>query len=120
MGIRMTIKDLDTEKIYGDDHKLYGYEKYEDVKNSVDTLLSYAKTQLVWEGDEDRDNEDTYYTYMCIGIAFGPVVLSADKFKEFAKAYREDFHRLKEHSDYFEEYMEELINSPGEKELLWC
>ena len=32
MGIRMTIKDLDTEKMYGDDHKLYSYEKYEDVK----------------------------------------------------------------------------------------
>lgn len=120
MGIRMTIKDLDTEKMYGDDHKLYGYEKYEDVKASVDTLLSYAKEQLVWEGDEDRDNEDTYYAYMCLGVGFGPVVLSADEFKDFANAYREDFRRLKGHSDYFEEYMEELINSPGEKELLWC
>lgn len=124
MGIRMTIKDLDTGKEYGDDHKLYNYEKYEDVKNSVDILFSYAKTQLVSEDEmhalDDRDNKDIYDIYMCGGYAHGPVVLSANEFKEFANAYREDFRRLKGHSNYFEEYMEKLINSPGEKELLWC
>ena len=34
MGFRLTIKPADSIECFGDDHKLYGYWKYEEVINS--------------------------------------------------------------------------------------
>ncbi len=46
MGIRLSIYiEGDPDKYYGDDHKMYGYWPYEEVKKSFDYLAEFIKAE---------------------------------------------------------------------------
>lgn len=120
MGFRLTIKTTD-EKEFGDDHKLYGYWKFEEIKDSFIVLYPLIKEQ--WPSLQDNSPESAYYVYFCAAGVTDELVISNDVFVEFVKNYIADL--ITTHHDpalvsNVALYLTELCyRHPGDKILYW-
>lgn len=131
MGTRMSVKIKGTDEWFGDDHKLYGYVSYEDVRRSFDQLYPYMREQ--WKDDfgsyEDfGEPEKEYYDLICAIENTPELEIDADSFRVFAKDYIEDFanrdsiHMAKPDEDFVKRvsgYMNKLADDPRPKILEW-
>lgn len=121
MGFRLTITEIEVDVSFGDDHKLYGYVGYDEIKESFSVLIPEIRKQ--WIDDHDTiellSDKDIYEIYFCMCNSTDALELDPILFSIWAKRYLEDFRRLKGHNDNFEKYIEHLINSPCKKKLEW-
>ena len=120
MGFRLTIKTADNEE-FGDDHKLYGYWKYEEVINSFMVLYPLIKEQ--WPKLSDNSPESVYYTYFCAAGVTDELTVSNVVFEAFVKEYITDliktFH-APELVAIVALYLTKLAYKyPGDKILYW-
>lgn len=125
MGFRMSIKVEGEDKEYGDDHKFYGYAKYEEVKNSLSVLIPLIKEQ--WKIDDmsniDPVNPEEIYGIFIWSGCTEDLVVDNDTYTKFMLAYLSDLKNYwKDPVDvhYVEEYMEPLSRRPENKILWWC
>lgn len=126
MGFRMSVcqrQDLEeSDKWFGDDHKLYGYVALEDVKDSFLYISKFMRRQWTELDDDLYNDPDMIYTYICVVNGTSYVDLTADEFKEFTKLYLEDV-RKNTSAEVYEKvskYMNELANKPTVKYIWWC
>ena len=109
MGIRLSIYiEGDPDNYYGDDHKMYGYWAYEEVKKSFDYLAEIIKSECPdWEDwvigkermlgliDEDipqvlsATNKDLYGATFCYGMGCD-LVVNNEQFCKFTDLYLAD------------------------------
>lgn len=88
MGLRMSIYPVnDPDDWYGDDHKMYGYWAYDDVKDSFDYLVSTLEPFDY--GAENFDDIREFYDDSFLVGGF-EVTLTNDEFKKFSKLYLKD------------------------------
>lgn len=127
MGYRMTIEpEGKHDEQVGDDHKFYGYNDFEAVKDSFGYLFPLLKEQDCFLFDYDTP-EDAYDLVMA--LSSGPeVTLSEEQFatfmdlyladiaKRWSKLYPEDWESSVER---IRGYMERMKNTPGNKVLFW-
>ncbi len=121
MGFRMYIKYNGEE--YGGDHKLYGYEDFKNL-SSFEILIPEIIRQ--WEVDPDRcGKEDIYVDYFVVAGVTEDLKLDEVLFSIFAKRYCQDL-RNRTCYDCPEvvhkaiNYIEQLINMPGDKIIYWA
>lgn len=123
MGYRLRIypEGFHTEYV-GDDHKLYGYNDFEAVEDSVTYLFPFL-----------RRHHDYYTTpEEAYGVAFlggfGPeIILNETEYAEFMELYLADAEKCwnKKYGDCHEsierirQYMTKMKEIPGNKVLLW-
>lgn len=127
MGFRMYIEYNGNE--YGGDHKLYGYE---DLKNLSSFKILVPEIIRQWKIDPDLNNvelvkvyEDIYQNYFIVSNATENLKLDSILFSIFAKRYCQD---LRNRTCYDNpeivnsaiKYIEQLINTPGDKILYWA
>lgn len=121
MGFRMYILHNGNE--YGGDHKLYGYEDLENL-SSFDIIIPEIIKQ--WEILPNfNSKEDIYQNYFVIVEATEDLKLDSVLFSVFAKRYCQD---LRNRTCYDSpevvrraiNYIESLINTPGDKILYWA
>lgn len=116
MGFRMYIKHKCKE--YGGDHKLYGYQ---DIKDLTSFPILIPEIRRQWGIPTTYSDEDIYSECFCISSATDDLILDEIIFSVFAKRYCDDIRRaFSTDGGYATNYMEELINSSGEKILSWC
>lgn len=110
MGFRMHIWAARVD--WGDDHKLYGYFAYEDVKNSFDYIYKFIHEQDDILSDELYADPKECYDMLCCLCHVGPIHLSVKEFKEFSKLYLEDIKKNKDENcyKYVSEYMNDIIS----------
>lgn len=127
MGFRMSIKIEGEDKSYGDDHKFYGYAKYEAVKNSLSVLIPLIKEQ--WNlGDFNPsgypDPDEDLYGWMFIFAGYTEdLVVDNYVYTKFMTAYLNDLRNYWKNPEdvrYIEQYMEPLSKRPENKILWWC
>lgn len=127
MGFRMSIKIEGEDKSYGDDHKFYGYAKYDAVKNSFSVLVPLIKEQ--WRIDDmsniDPDNLEDIYEIFLWSQCTEALVVDNYVYTKFMLAYLSDLKNYwKEAAQglvyYIEQYMEPLSKRPENKILWWC
>lgn len=91
MGFRLSIKVMDektmVEKEFGDDHKLYGYWRYDAVKGSFSVIFPLIKEQ--WNTG-DSTPEQVYDDYFIHGGMTDDLVVNNGVFREFIKEYISD------------------------------
>lgn len=117
MGFRMYIKHKGKE--YGGDHKLYGYE---DAKKLTSFPILIPEIRRQWDIPTTYSDEDIYSIYFYSCDVTDDLVLDEILFSVFAKRYCLDLKNTYGNDPYVSHitgYMEELINSPGEKVLSW-
>lgn len=120
MGFRLSIETAD-KKEFGDDHKLYGYWKLEEVKDSF--MILYPLIEEQWPSLEDDSPRNVYYVYFCAGGVTDPLVVGNDIFRAFVKEYIADL--ITTHHDpalvgNVALYLTKLCNEyPGDKILHW-
>ena len=121
MGFRLTITEIEKDTSFGDDHKLYGYVGYDEIKESFSVLIPEIRRQWIDDHDTIKVLSDKviYEVYFCWCDTTDALELDPILFSIWAKRYREDFRRLKGRNDEFENYIEQLINSPCKKKLEW-
>ena len=122
MGYRMSIYPEGRHNEWvGDDHKFYGYNEFDVVKDSFIYLYSFIKEQNSHTWDYDTP-EDAYELMCC--IQFGPTVyLSESEYATFMELYLADIERCwtQKYGDCLEdverirEYMTKMQNTPGNK-----
>lgn len=121
MGFRLTIKPADSIECFGDDHKLYGYWKFEEVINSFMVLYPLIKEQ--WPKLSDNSPESVYYTYFCAAGVTDELTVSNDIFEAFVKEYITDLIRTfhaPELVAIVALYLTKLCYKyPGDKILYW-
>lgn len=117
MGFRMNISVEDPNNLgetreYGDDHKLYGYFAYEDVKNSFNYIHKFIHEQDDILSDELYADPKECYDMLCCLPYVGPIKLRNKEFKEFAKLYLEDVKKNKSENcyKYVSSYMSDIIS----------
>ena len=122
MGYRMYIyPEGRRDEWVGDDHKFYGYNEFDAVKNSFTYLYPFIKEQdgCTWDYGAP---EDAYELICC--IQFGPTVrLSEIEYATFMDLYLADLERcwMPKYDDCLkdieriEEYMTKMRNTPGNK-----
>ena len=118
MGFRMSAKLEGSDEWLGDDHKLYGYWGYGDVKNSFDILHPLMKEQ--WDDIED-DPGDAYDIFCCY-IYTDELVVDEETFRRFAEAYIDDLISTAHSTDgigCISQYMRYLAERKGNKILEW-
>lgn len=132
MGFRMSIYEYGKNDFVGDDHKFYGYASWDEVKMSFIFLaLACDKRHSDFFGDyRDKiytkdvgnfdDFKDMYDIFRCRGFV-GPVHLSYDTFRTFARFYIMDLRNA--HPDWdisdIEAYMKKLKETKCSKILEW-
>ena len=124
MGMRMSIILKDNSQKFGDDHKLYGYVPYEDVKSSFNILYPFILKQ--WSDcyayeEYENPQKDAYELLRMVGLT-DDLVIDADTFKKFSEEYLKDLLSVSKSVDlynYVKDYFDELNNVPGEKILYW-
>lgn len=91
MGIRLSIYiEGDPDNYYGDDHKMYGYWAYEEVKKSFDYLAEIIRGEYPeWTEMNAETNEDYYSIIFCYGAGL-EVTLTNEQFREFTNLYLAD------------------------------
>lgn len=142
MGIRLSIYiEGDPDNYYGDDHKMYGYWPYEEVKKSFDYLAEIIKAEdPEWEYwviqkkrmfsfiDEDipqvlsATNKDLYSATFCYGMGCD-VVVNNEQFREFTNLYLADLVSTGHTESCVKaatEYMTFLAGKEENKVLDWC
>lgn len=116
MGIRMSIYPVnDPDKWYGDDHKMYGYWAYEDVKNSFNYLAG-----MIFNERFHYNYRDLYEDSFIVG-GFN-VTLNNDQFKEFSELYLRDLESTGHDQsviDATKEYFDILCGIDDDKHLEW-
>lgn len=115
MGFRMYIKYKGRE--YGGDHKLYGYQ---DVRDLISFPVLIPEIRRQWSAPTSYGVWDIYSVYFCNAAITDDLVLDEIMFSVFAKRYCDDVRKAYgADGDYIINYMEELINSSGDKTLSW-
>ena len=126
MGYRMSIypEGKEDEQV-GNDHKMYGYAKYEDVSSSFEYLYLKGLSKTEEFEDFSEYNNTSRYAYdifCCIG-ASPEIALSEHDFEEFTRLYLSDFEKYfpgrKESLQRVSDYMHKMCEVPGYKILLW-
>ncbi len=124
MGMRMSIRLKDNSQIFGDDHKLYGYASYEDIKSSFNILYPFILKQwsdyYIYEGCENPQKE-AYELLCAVGIT-DDLIIDANTFKKFSEEYLNDLRYVRKSANlynYVRDYFDELNNIPDEKILYW-
>ena len=122
MGFRLRVKQKSSDTWYGDDHKLYGYVTYKNVKTSFDILIPYIKEQWPNWFYNLNTNEDGY-DFMCYVSATDELVLDHLTFSKWATAYMQDLKKNKRTEEVITEvsrYLNLLSLSEEDKILEWC
>ena len=123
MGFRMSIRSEQSDKWIGDDHKFYGYDSYDKVKNSFNFLYPFISCQ--WENynyNEFDNPEKEAYDLLCGVGCTDELELDHDSFIYFSKKYIKDLKDAgwnKDALDYITKYLNELCSIPGHKFLQW-
>ena len=125
MGFRMSIKVEGEDEEYGDDHKFYGYAKYEQVKNSFSVLVPLIKEQWVIDdmSNIDPDIPEEIYEIFIWSGSTDELVLDNYIYTKFMIAYLSDLRNYWKNPEdvrYIEQYMEPLSKRPENKILWWC
>lgn len=128
MSFRLSIYEYGKDDFVGDDHKFYGYAKWDDVKLSFIFLaLTCDKRHSDFFDDycdiieSGVNNFKDMYDIFCCRNNVGPVHLSYDMFRTFAKFYIMDLREAypdKDISD-IEAYMKKLSKTKRTKILEW-
>lgn len=132
MGTRMRIYEYGKDDYVGDDHKFYGYADWDDVKMSFiflalacdkrhsdffDNYCDFTASKDIRKFDGFKDMYDAFSSRGGVG----PIHLSYDKFRTFARFYITDLREA--HPDWdisdIEAYMNKLKNSKCGKILEW-
>lgn len=124
MGIRLSICiEGDPDNYYGDDHKMYGYWAYEEVKKSFDYLAEIIRAEYPeWTEMNAETNEDFYNTMFCYGAGL-EVTLTNEQFREFTNLYLADLVSTGHTESCVKaatEYMTLLVDKDEDKVLEWC
>lgn len=117
MGFRMSVKLESSDEWLGDDHKLYGYWAYDDVKKSFDIICPLIQKQWKWVDETDEPIE-TYEIAMCCAGVTDELVVDEDTFRRFVTAYVEEL-KATEHDVTRFGYLTELAEQSGNKVLEW-
>ena len=120
MGIRLNIYiESDPNNYYGDDHKMYGYWAYEEVKKSFDYLAEIIRAEYPeWA----ETNKDFYSTIFCYGAGL-EVTLTNEQFREFTNLYLADLVSTGHTESCVKaatKYMTLLADKDEDKVLDWC
>lgn len=120
MGFRLNIETEDKE-LFGDDHKLYGYWRYDEVKDSF--MVLYPLIQEQWTDLTNYSPENVYDLYFCIGVATDRLTVSNEVFEAFVKEYITDLIRTSHTPElvaFVALYLTKLCYKyPGDKVLYW-
>lgn len=120
MGFRLNIETEDKE-LFGDDHKLYGYWRYEEVKDSF--MVLYPLIQEQWSIPANESPEDVYNMYFFSAAVTDNLTVSNDVFEVFARKYIMDLVRTShtpESVAIVALYLARLrYEYPGDKILYW-
>ena len=117
MGFRMSVRLENCDEWEGNDHKLYGYWDYYDVKKSFDIIYPLIQRQWKWVADTDEPFE-TYEIAMCCAGYTEELVVDEDTFRKFAIAYVDDL-KTTGHDISKYGYLIELAEHSGNKVLEW-
>ena len=117
----MSIHVINNNADYGDDHKLYGYFGYNEVKQSFDYIHRFINEQDDILSDTLYSDPKECYGMLCGLTNVGEIKLSEKEFEEFSKLYLEDVRKNKTSScyDFVQKYMTEIVKIPGDKILEW-
>ncbi len=121
MGFRMSIHVINNNTDYGDDHKLYGYFSYNEVKQSFDYIHKFINEQDDILSDSLYSDPKECYDMLCGLPEVGEIKLSEKEFEKFSELYLEDVKKNKNLSCYnfVHKYMTEIVKIPGDKILEW-
>lgn len=126
MGFRLSVRAIDSDEWFGDDHRLYGYWPYDEVRNSFDFLYPFILAQWeeynVFESDEFENPAKEAYDLLCACNWTDDLELDDESFKIWIKKYLNDLKTTKHtvpcmHAVYG--YLTNLSNVPGHKILAW-
>lgn len=119
MGFRMSIHVINNNADYGDDHKLYGYFGYNEVKTSFDYIHTFINKQDFILSDSLYAVPEECYDMLCGLPSVGEIRLSEKEFEEFSNLYLEDVKRNKSPLcyDLVWKYMAEIVKIHGDKIL---
>lgn len=124
MGMRMSVKSVNSDEEFGDDHKLYGYYPYETVRSSFDTLYPFMACQ--WDSynyDDWDEPAKEAYELLCMVSGTHELEVDSDTFRVFTKRYIKDMKKAKKSEQTIkdaEKYLGDLCKEPGNKILYWC
>ena len=126
MGFRLSVRAIDSNEWFGDDHKLYGYWPYDEIRNSFDFLYPFILAQWegynVFESDEFENPAKEAYDLLSGVNWTDELELDDESFKIWIKKYLNDLKSTK-HTvsciDAATEYLTKLSNVSGHKILTW-
>lgn len=126
MGCRMQINPEGKEDDWvGDDHKLYGYARYDEVSSSFEYLFlkGLSKTEEFEDYLELDIPSRTAYDIFCCNEQSPDITLSEHDFEVFTGLYLSDFERhfpgRQESLQRVADYMHKMCEVPGNKILWW-